>query len=210
MNKYTLIFLLVLMSTVMATAQSDRGGSYSLSQDLELVKLKSTFRLQSSLNFGITRSRHSFNSRIILNLKTNHPESTPSPKISGIGVGYSYSVPSSIHWLSFFGKSDLTYQFYDNIWTANYFSEDDGYVSVASSSLEHFLALNVGYGFRVHLWKGLYVTHGINGGKFISLLDSGRNITDGVLLNGDLEHDFRRYGDSGWLISAFISAGIRF
>lgn len=211
MKKPIFFFFAVILTVIAADAQTSSTHFHEVTSKVSYLKLKNTYRLESNLGYSTAWKQQDLNISVIMTLRTDHAEtSSYSPRVTGAALDYTRHIPCALSALDINFTAGTSYRLISNTWSGNYYSEDQEYVPVYTSSLEHFVDLRMGYGFRVWLGSNFFIGHNLQGGIFNSNLRAGRdNTTEKVDLEGT-QHDFRRYGNVGWLLQASITAGYRF
>lgn len=207
---FALIFAMLFLATIV-NGQSVKPKSHEATSRVSYTKLKNTYRLESNLGYSRAWHQHSLNLSVIMTLRTDHAETaTSSPRFTGAALDYTYHVPCAFSALDVNLTGGTSYRLISNTWSGNYYSAQEEYVPVYTSSLEHFVDFHTGYGFRLWLGSHFFLEHALVGGMYHSKLNAGRNNTkERVDLEGT-QHDFRRYGNTGWLLQASLTAGYRF
>lgn len=204
-------FIVILFACCVGNLNAQTGKINGLELSTTYLKMSNSYRVETGMDYQRTVNLHSWSLGLRFQMKSNLAETNSDQiNISGIHGSYHYSIPTILARIQLEANVHLGYRMYSNVWAANYYSSEDKYIPINSSSLEHFIFTAAGYGLRVNIFRNIYIQQDFGAGLFVSKLVTGRNnVGDQIGLN-NVEHDFRRYGSQGLILTASLGVGIQF
>lgn len=186
-----------------------KAQKWAVDVQLEYNDIGPFYRLEKQIGVQKIVNNHTFRLAPIFQLYTTEARNSPDAiQFTGISASYKLGCKTPRPYLNFFFKYDMTFQSFENDWTASQFDFKSGrYEDYDYESEEFFSAQTLGYGFSVNLWKGLYIQQAISAGVRISKI-KGETETSGAPENEP--YDFRGYDDIGFIWKASLTLGYRF